>query len=66
MRYVGVLAATQITVAERYFSSRNHDVAPDGATYMAADLPLTDAEARTFRTRLRTLLREFKRPAGPK
>lgn len=63
-RYVGVLAGTQIAVAERYFSSRNHDVVRDGATYMAADLPLTDAEARTFRTRLRTLLNEFKRPTS--
>jgi Helix-turn-helix domain len=66
VRHVGVLAGTQIAVAERYFSSQHHDVVGDGATYMAADLPLTDVEARTFRTRLRTLLKEFKRPAGAK
>jgi DNA-binding transcriptional ArsR family regulator len=66
MRYVGVLAGTQIAAAELYFSSRGHDVVGDGATYMLADLPLTDAEARRLRTRIQRLLKEFKRPAGPK
>jgi hypothetical protein len=66
VKYVGVLAGTQIATAGRYFSSRDHDVVRDGTTYMTADLLLTDAEARTFRTRLRTLLKEFKRPAGAK
>jgi hypothetical protein len=65
VRYVGVLTGTQIAAAEQYFSSGDHDVVADGATYMLSDLPLTDAEARSLRTRIQKLLKEFKRPVGP-
>jgi hypothetical protein len=64
VRYVGVLAGTQIAAAEQYFSNPGHDVISDGATYMLADLPLTDVEARTLRARIQKLVKRFTRPVG--
>ena len=63
-KYVGVVAATQMAVAQSYFADPDHDVVRDGVTYFRADLNLTDREARQLRAELLELANRYGKRKG--